>query len=187
MSSTSSGISTSGSSLTSWRISSIGKSGARSSGPTGSPVPGCSTGCAGVGMSARTLYQRRGSCDSSSRNFVCIPTSLRGRHLGDPALGDLELAHPELLHLPRHRHRERVDDADVARDLEPRDAVAAELPELVLVERGALLHDDPRADLLAVALVRHADHLDVLDRGMRVEEFLDLARVDVLAAANDHV
>src|SRR5918996_6294477 len=71
MSRISSGIATSGSSLTSWRMSSIGKSGARSSGPTGRPVPGCSTGCGGLGMSARMLYQRRGSCDSSSRNFVC--------------------------------------------------------------------------------------------------------------------
>src|SRR5918999_3598428 len=71
MSRISSGIAISASSLTSWRISSIGKSGARSSGPTGSPVPGCSTGCGGVGMSARMLYQRRGSSDSESRNFVC--------------------------------------------------------------------------------------------------------------------
>src|SRR4029450_8998090 len=52
-------------------ISSIGKSGARSSGPTGSPVPGCSTGCGALGMSARMLYQRRGSSSSPSRNFVC--------------------------------------------------------------------------------------------------------------------
>jgi hypothetical protein len=67
----SSGIAISASSLTSWRINAIGKRGARSSGPTGSPVPGCSTGCGGFGMSATTLYQRRGSCDSSSKNFVC--------------------------------------------------------------------------------------------------------------------
>src|SRR3954453_11376877 len=52
-------------------ISSIGNSGARSSGPTGCPVPGCSTGCAGFGMSAATLYPRRGRCGSSSRYFVC--------------------------------------------------------------------------------------------------------------------
>src|SRR6186997_228178 len=78
MSSTSSGMATSGSSLTSWRMSSIGKSGARSSGPTGSPVPGCSTGCGGLGMSARMLYQRLGSSDSASRYFVCsMAPSLR--------------------------------------------------------------------------------------------------------------
>src|SRR5581483_7797502 len=71
MPSTSSGIGISGSSLTSWRISAIGKSGARSSGPTGCPVPGCRIGCIGFGMSARTLYQRLGRSDSASRNFVC--------------------------------------------------------------------------------------------------------------------
>src|SRR5215468_11289721 len=49
----------------------MGKSGARSSGPTGCPVPGCRIGCIGFGMSARTLYQRRGTSDSASRNFVC--------------------------------------------------------------------------------------------------------------------
>src|ERR671922_2439186 len=71
MSRISSGIATSCSSLTSWPMSSIGKSGERSSGPTGCPVPGCSTGCGGLGMSAAMLYQRRGSSDSASRYFVC--------------------------------------------------------------------------------------------------------------------
>ena len=71
MSRISSGIAISASSLTSWRISSIGKSGERSSGPTGSPVPGCSTGCAAFGMSAAMLYQRLGRSDSASRYFVC--------------------------------------------------------------------------------------------------------------------
>ena len=36
-------------------------------------------------------------------------------------------------------------------------------------------------------LVRHAHHLDVGDLRMGVEELLDLPRVDVLAAADDHV
>ena len=39
--------------------------------PTGCPVPGCSTGCIGLGMSAATLYQCPGSCDCSRRNVVC--------------------------------------------------------------------------------------------------------------------
>src|SRR6266498_3159839 len=104
-----------------------------------------------------------------------------------PALLDLDLAHPELLHLAGHGHRERVDEAHVVRDLEQRDLAAAEFLQLVLVELGALLEDDPGADRLAVALVGDADHLHVLDRRMRVQELLDLARVDVLAAADDHV
>src|SRR6266480_2026026 len=90
MSRISSGIGISGSSLTSCRISSIGKSGARSSGPTGSPVPGCRTGCGALGMSARMLYQRRGSCDSSSRNFV------RSMRCEDSGFGAALQARPKL-------------------------------------------------------------------------------------------
>ena len=56
---------------TSWRIRSIGNSGARSSGPTGCPVPGCSTGGGGVGRSCSTLYQRVGISLSSSWNLCC--------------------------------------------------------------------------------------------------------------------
>ena len=46
---------------------------------------------------------------------------------------------------------------------------------------------DPGHQLLAVALVGHADDGDVLDVGVAVEELLDLARVDVLAAPDDQV
>ena len=52
---------------------------------------------------------------------------------------------------------------------------------------GAGAHPHPGHQLLAVALVGHADHLHVLDVGVGVEELLDLARVDVLAAADHHV
>ncbi len=72
MSRTSSGIATSESVLTSWRISSIGKRGARSSGPTGSPVPGWRTGCGRFGMSDAMLYQPVGISDSGSTNLVSL-------------------------------------------------------------------------------------------------------------------
>src|SRR5579862_255164 len=51
---------------TSCRISAIGNSGARSPGPTGWPVPGCSGGGGGTGRSGITLYHCRGISDSSS-------------------------------------------------------------------------------------------------------------------------
>src|SRR6266581_4622583 len=47
-------------------MSSIGNSGARSSGPTGWSVPGCSGGGGGAGRSGITLYHGRGISDSSS-------------------------------------------------------------------------------------------------------------------------
>ena len=51
---------------------SIGNSGARSSGPTGSPVPGWSGGCGGFGMSAAMLYQCRGISLSGSWILVSL-------------------------------------------------------------------------------------------------------------------
>ena len=58
----------------------IGKSGARSSGPTGFFVPGCSTGGSSNGRSALMLYQAFGSSESGRLNFV------RSGHLS-PSLG----------------------------------------------------------------------------------------------------
>src|SRR2546430_199820 len=52
---------------------------------------------------------------------------------------------------------------------------------------GAGLELDPGHPLLAILLAGHADHLHVADRRMPVEEFLHLARIDVVAAADDHV
>src|SRR5262245_29907147 len=63
----SSGISIQRWRLTSCLISSMGKSGARSWGPMGWPVPGWSTGGAGVLRSAWTLYHRVGTSFSSRR------------------------------------------------------------------------------------------------------------------------
>src|SRR3954468_19829524 len=57
--------------VTSWAMRSIGNSGARSSGPTGCRVPGCSGGGGGLGRSGTTLYHCVGNCDSSSRILVC--------------------------------------------------------------------------------------------------------------------
>src|SRR5690349_2887900 len=74
---------------TSWRISSIGNNGARSSSPTGCPVPGCSTGGGGVGRSCSTLYQRVGISLSSSWNLCCFACDMalpNVRRTGDPTL-----------------------------------------------------------------------------------------------------
>ena len=53
----------------------IGKSGARSSGPTGCPVPGCSTGGGGEGRSAARLYQASGR-RLSSRTYLTLSLML---------------------------------------------------------------------------------------------------------------
>src|SRR5699024_11186724 len=64
----------------------------------------------------------------------------------------------------------------------------AERADRIRVQRlGAFAHSDPGADLLAVLHIRYADHLDVGDVGVGVEELLDLARVNVLPAPDHHV
>src|SRR5580698_6543286 len=60
---------------TSCLMSSIGNNGARSCGPTGSPVPGCNGGGGGEGRSGITLYHCRGISDSSSTIFVRSATT----------------------------------------------------------------------------------------------------------------
>ena len=68
-----------------------------------------------------------------------------------------------------------------------RDLSLAERSNLVGVGRGAVPEHDPGADLFSVLLVGHAEHLHVGDLGVRVEEFLNLAWIDVLAAPDHHV
>src|SRR5271157_163554 len=59
-------------------MSSIGNSGARSSGPTGWSVPGCSGGGGGAGRLGITLYHWRGISDSSSVILVRSVTNSSG-------------------------------------------------------------------------------------------------------------
>src|SRR5216683_8377956 len=65
-------------------MSSIGNSGARSSGPTGCSVPGCSGGGGGAGRSGITLYHWRGISDSSRVNLVRSVTTKEYYRGGDP-------------------------------------------------------------------------------------------------------
>src|SRR5262249_47846458 len=70
---------------------------------------------------------------------------------------------------------------------EARDAAFTERAHFVRAELSARLHDHPRADLLTVLPVGHADHLHVLDLRVSVQELLDLPRIHVLAPADHHV
>src|SRR2546423_6810998 len=132
-----------------------------------------------------------GSSRISKSTVEAAAAALRSR---DPRCGvepqarDRLVAHLVLLHLAGDGHRKLVDDDDVARDLVVSELAVAELADRVGVEaRDAFAQNDPRAQLLAVMLVRDAYHLHVRNRWVGVEELLDLARVDVLAAADDHV
>src|SRR5438105_1586787 len=127
---TSSGISIQRARLTSCLISSIGKSGARSCGPIGWPVPGCRTGGAGDLKSAWMLYHFVGMSFSSRRNFVrvlsvalaAMPASLMSR------CGGLTLSQSL-------RHEDPARARRIARDL------AEDAPAVPLVEPRRLKAD----------------------------------------------
>src|SRR6516164_4629027 len=72
MSRTGSGISIQGSVETSCMMTAIGKSGARSPGPIGCPVPGCKTAGGGDGRSDARLYQAFGIFSSPSTYFFVV-------------------------------------------------------------------------------------------------------------------
>src|SRR5579872_7486103 len=82
---------------------------------------------------------------------------------------------------------QRVGDPHVPRVLVRRDLALDVVAQLLGGDGGARLEGHRGGDLLAERLVRHADHGGLGDRGMLVEHLLDLARVDVVAAADDQV
>ncbi len=67
------------------------------------------------------------------------------------------------------------------------DAAAAEGSDLLLVTAFALNQPDPGAELLAQLGIGDPHHLHIGDLRVGVEKLLDLAGVDVLSAADDHV
>src|SRR3954468_3996189 len=136
--------------LTSCKISAIGNSGARSSGPTGCPVPGWSAGGGSDGRSAATLYHRRGiaSSDRVKCRWLTGSPFLRGlrrsrAYPGAARRGDGAGGQPERergadadlalrLHAPTEQGREALDDREaqarpavlaVARAVDPVEAV----------------------------------------------------------------
>src|SRR6202042_3404189 len=84
-------------------------------------------------------------------------------------------------------HREFVDEFDIARDLVVGDLAVAEVADIVWCQRLAGARADPGAELFAIAIVCDAENLHVLDFGMAIEKFLDLAWIQILAAADHHV
>jgi hypothetical protein len=82
---------------------------------------------------------------------------------------------------------QRVADLPVRRHLVVRELLADEPGERLLVELRTRTQHDNRLHLLAEILVRHADHGGVHDVGVLDDAVLDLDRVDVLRAAQDHV
>src|SRR6185369_15362477 len=94
------------------------------------------------------------------------------------------------LHLAGRRHRQRVEEFDLARVFiwrEPPADVLLDLVDQRLRRRVSGLQHDERLDDLAARSVRLADHGGVRHRVVLHEARLDLRRPDAVARTLDHV
>ena len=89
--------------------------------------------------------------------------------------------------LPRRALRQLGDEAVLARALEAGERVGGEAVRVELVRGHALVGDDVGDDALAPAVVGRADDRDLAHARRAREHVLDLDRMDVLAARDDHV
>src|SRR5690554_828624 len=111
---------------------------------------------------------------------------LRG---GCTGFGRLRGETPDLFlaHLAERGLRQRVDEDDVLRMLEAGDAVLQQREHAVGVDRAARAPDDDGDHHLAPVIVGAAHDRGFLDVGRLDQHVLDLGRIDVLAARDDHV
>src|SRR6476469_6712903 len=113
----------------------------------------------------------------SSRSSRPTPRRLDGRRRLDLALEDLA----------GRALGEVVEEPDDPRVLVGGDPLLDVLADLLGRQLLAVVDDDRRADLLAPLVVGDADDRRFADLRVLVEHLLDLARVDVVAAADDQV
>ena len=93
----------------------------------------------------------------------------------------------ELLDFAGAGEGEAIHEEDVFGNLVAGNLATAELADVLGGHLSSLVEDDEGTDFLTVFLGRHGSDLDVFDSGHLIEEFLDFARIDVLAATDDHV
>src|SRR6202049_3799887 len=121
---------------------------------------------------------RRSATPRRSRRGILIPLRLRGLQLR------LELLFQDLA---GRALGERVDELDRARVLVSGDALLDERDDVGFSGRGARLQRHDRLHLLAKAFVGYADYCSFAYGRVGVEHLFNLARVDVEAAADDHL
>src|SRR5262249_31348091 len=89
--------------------------------------------------------------------------------------------------LARRVARQRLDEDEIARHLRPGEALARPSLQGRFVEGGAGPLHHERANALAPLLIRHADDRDLRKVWVLLEDALDLGRIHVHAARDDHV
>src|SRR5467141_3133500 len=132
-------------------------------------------------------------CRFAHPGYAYLSLPLVGRDKTGPAskllhlaVGPL-LAQFELLNLAGSRQRHGVEDEPMARGLVRCEMLAHVIVQLVLVDDHARRRPNERRYDFAPFLIRQSDDGDVADLGMAEQQLLKLARVDVFAAANDHI
>src|SRR6266403_2494986 len=139
---------------------------------------------------ARCVGARYRACASCSTiTMLSSPFAFVSGRLGrlQPTSFFDTLAHDEFLHFPGGGHWKFVYKLDVARNLLMSDLPAAEVTDVILRHRLAFAQPDPGTQLFTVLLVGHTEDLYVLNFRMAKQEFFDLARIEVLTAADHHV
>ena len=119
---------------------------------------------------------------TSARPRIRRPHQTRGL-----ASGPVLVAQHALEQLARLGARQLVAQLVLARALVAADALVDERAQLVEVDGLARLRLHDRVHALAPFVVGDAEHRDVEDRGVLVDHRLDLGRVDVDPAGDDHV
>src|SRR5690606_39849847 len=106
------------------------------------------------------------------------------------AIGPVAVLQKALVELARRVTRQLRVEIDRARAFDMADMAAAEVDQLFLELRPRKAHVDGldhRLHLLAEILVRYADHRRVIDLRVGDEQVLDLLRIDIHAAGDDHI
>src|SRR5690606_29133365 len=99
------------------------------------------------------------------------------------------IAEQALVELARRMARQFLDEIDLARRLQPAKLALGEGSQFAGQFRACSApvdRLDDRDQPFAKIVVRNADYRDVEDRRMRDERILDLARIDIHAARDDH-
>src|SRR5690606_5895974 len=92
-----------------------------------------------------------------------------------------------LEYLARVADREFIAKLNKARIFIGRDARAAPLDKFFFGELRALFKDDESLYLFAETIVRNTNYGDERNSRVRDDELFKLARIDVVAAAQDHI
>src|SRR6202012_1235588 len=159
-----------------------------------SPPPACTASIRAwppISLRMRAARSRRSAAGSVLAGSVLAGSVLAGSVLAGSGVtehGPLRLGQLALGDLAHAGAREVVHEMEFPRRLEPGQPGPDELQQL---GRGYLRGPGLAADIghraLLVDRVRHADHRRLGDGRVLAEHVLDFLRVDVLAAADDHL